>query len=88
MLESNLENEKKSRLFIEKDTKDCPNCKVKIHKTSGCNRIICTNCNCWFCYLCFKVYKDKNKKEECSCTNSKGHSFYDNNDKEIKSLIN
>ncbi|KAL4893509.1 hypothetical protein BDV59DRAFT_177517 [Aspergillus ambiguus] len=32
----------------------CPRCKVKIVKESGCNRMFCTRCHCFMCYVCRK----------------------------------
>jgi hypothetical protein len=38
----------KSLKMIEKDSKQCPGCKVVIFKISGCNQIFCTNCKIAF----------------------------------------
>eukprot|EP01026_Neomeris_dumetosa_P046146 TRINITY_DN3922_c0_g1_i8.p1 TRINITY_DN3922_c0_g1~~TRINITY_DN3922_c0_g1_i8.p1 ORF type:complete len:449 (-),score=39.85 TRINITY_DN3922_c0_g1_i8:248-1450(-) len=35
-----------------KDTKKCPQCKAPTVKIDGCNHILCTQCNCHWCYLC------------------------------------
>ena len=32
----------------------CPKCGVKIVKEYGCNKMICTKCNCLICYVCKK----------------------------------
>lgn len=32
----------------------CPQCKVKIIKESGCNKMRCTTCGCLMCYVCKK----------------------------------
>lgn len=32
----------------------CPQCRVPIEKSSGCNRISCIICNCKFCWICGK----------------------------------
>ncbi|PLB51106.1 hypothetical protein P170DRAFT_160306 [Aspergillus steynii IBT 23096] len=34
--------------------RNCPKCKVKIIKESGCNRMSCTKCGCHMCYVCRK----------------------------------
>ncbi|CAG8441738.1 5799_t:CDS:2 [Dentiscutata heterogama] len=38
---------------IERDTKPCPKCKVRIYKTGGCTHMKCTNPGCYyeFCWL-------------------------------------
>lgn len=30
--------------LLKKDTKPCPNCKVLVHKTDGCDQMFCTQC--------------------------------------------
>jgi hypothetical protein len=30
--------------LLKKDTKPCPNCKVLVHKTEGCDQMFCTQC--------------------------------------------
>ena len=30
--------------MLKKDTKPCPNCKVLVHKTEGCDQMFCTQC--------------------------------------------
>ncbi|RHZ43160.1 E3 ubiquitin-protein ligase RNF216 [Aspergillus thermomutatus] len=32
----------------------CPRCKVKIVKEFGCNKMTCSNCGCYMCYVCKK----------------------------------
>ncbi|XP_032456368.1 E3 ubiquitin-protein ligase ARIH1-like [Nasonia vitripennis] len=41
------------------NTKECINCKTKIEKNGGCNRIVCSNQNCKmeFCWACLKSWK-------------------------------
>ena len=33
-------------------TRPCPKCGISINKISGCNHMICSNCNTDFCYFC------------------------------------
>jgi len=47
------EQERLSQEWIEKNTKACPDCGVRIEKNGGCNYIVCTQCGCGFCYYCF-----------------------------------
>ncbi|PWY89012.1 hypothetical protein BO70DRAFT_158549 [Aspergillus heteromorphus CBS 117.55] len=34
--------------------RNCPQCKIKIVKESGCNKMICSKCGCAMCYICKK----------------------------------
>ncbi|XP_055627944.1 potential E3 ubiquitin-protein ligase ariadne-2-like [Toxorhynchites rutilus septentrionalis] len=40
--------------FTHKTCKYCPKCHVSIEKIGGCNLMICSNCGCYFCWLCTK----------------------------------
>ncbi|EFO21998.1 RWD domain-containing protein [Loa loa] len=42
----------KSEEWIGCNSKPCPSCQAKIEKTSGCNKMICTKCGHYFCWLC------------------------------------
>jgi hypothetical protein len=37
---------------IGKQIKTCPKCNWVIHKTGGCNRMICRKCGIYFCWIC------------------------------------
>lgn len=41
--------------WIRLNSKPCPTCSVPIEKTTGCNHMICTQCNTEFCWLCLAV---------------------------------
>lgn len=49
--------EEEEALFIEKNTKQCPFCKVWIEKNGGCNHMTCHHCSGEFCWKCQKLYK-------------------------------
>jgi len=36
------------------NSKQCPNCGVRIEKSGGCNQICCFNCEWKFCWLCMR----------------------------------
>lgn len=38
----------------------CPRCKVKIVKSAGCNKIVCSSCRAVSCYVCRKDITGKN----------------------------
>lgn len=44
-----------SQKWLEECSKPCPNCRAVIQKVDGCNKMMCSNCNtpfCWLCNLC------------------------------------
>ncbi|MFC1842390.1 arsenite methyltransferase [Candidatus Dependentiae bacterium] len=53
-IEQRREENRLSQEWIQKNTKPCPQCGVRIEKNGGCNYIKCTQCGCGFCYYCFK----------------------------------
>ena len=48
------EHEMMSLATIEKSTKPCPACGMAIQRSEGCNKMVCGNCNAFFCYKCGK----------------------------------
>eukprot|EP00889_Picochlorum_renovo_P003171 jgi/Picre1/30201/NNA_005570.t1 len=46
------EQEYQNLIEIRKTSKSCPACGMAIHKVQGCNKMICANCGCFFCYKC------------------------------------
>ncbi|KAI9642074.1 hypothetical protein NHQ30_009945 [Ciborinia camelliae] len=49
--------EDESQKQMEKSTKRCPNCQVRIEKNHGCDHMTCSSCRHEFCWLCFVDYK-------------------------------
>ena len=43
--------------YICANTKDCPQCKVSIEKSGGCNHMCCRNCHFDFCWMCLGSWK-------------------------------
>ena len=41
--------------FVNSDTKNCPRCAIPIHRSSGCNHMKCTNCNCHFDWMTMQI---------------------------------
>ncbi|KAF7954192.1 hypothetical protein EAE96_005323 [Botrytis aclada] len=52
-----LRQERASQNLIEKATKRCPNCQVRIQKNKGCDHMTCLSCKHEFCWECFVDYK-------------------------------
>ncbi|NXP09619.1 RNF14 ligase, partial [Thinocorus orbignyianus] len=44
--------EMKSKAWLEKNSKACPSCSTPIEKLDGCNKMMCTSCMKYFCWLC------------------------------------
>lgn len=40
-----------TKKYIEKDTRSCPNCHIRISLSVGCSRMFCTHCHIYFDYL-------------------------------------
>uniref|UniRef100_A0A915PSB3 RBR-type E3 ubiquitin transferase n=1 Tax=Setaria digitata TaxID=48799 RepID=A0A915PSB3_9BILA len=49
----------KSEQWIETNSKPCPSCQAKIEKNDGCNKMTCTKCGNYFCWLCGAVLNKK-----------------------------
>lgn len=44
--------EMESKDWLEKNSKSCPCCGTPIEKLDGCNKMTCTGCMQYFCWLC------------------------------------
>jgi E3 ubiquitin-protein ligase RNF14 len=43
-----------SETTVRNLSKPCPGCKTQIQKSEGCNKMTCSQCRTFFCYLCGK----------------------------------
>lgn len=41
-----------SRDWLDENCKNCPRCGTNIQKVDGCNKMTCTSCKQYFCWLC------------------------------------
>ncbi|XP_069620137.1 E3 ubiquitin-protein ligase RNF14-like [Ranitomeya imitator] len=48
------EQRMQNREWIKENSKSCPSCKVPIEKNDGCNKMTCSKCKTFFCWLCLK----------------------------------
>ena len=51
------DNDDLSNVIIAKSSKNCPNCKIIIFKTSGCDHMFCTQCHTMFNWSDLKITK-------------------------------
>ena len=49
----------KSIEYIQQQHKKCPNCKIYIEKSEGCNQMFCTHCKCSFDWQSLQIIKGK-----------------------------
>lgn len=41
--------------WLEEYSKKCPCCSAQVQKIDGCNKMTCSKCNSYFCWLCLNV---------------------------------
>ena len=46
--------------WLESNAKQCPNCLASIQKVDGCNKMTCTKCHCYFCWMCLSILSRSN----------------------------
>jgi hypothetical protein len=49
-------------LWIEVNSKKCPNCETNIEKDKGCMKMDCSSCNHLFCWLCLRPWDEHSDK--------------------------
>lgn len=63
-------NEEKNNKWILENTKECPNCHIRIEKIKGCISMVCDKkiggCGHQFCYICGIDYKN-HSENNCNC---------------------
>ncbi|CAB4464665.1 hypothetical protein RhiirA5_452829 [Rhizophagus irregularis] len=68
-----LGEDKATKSLLERETKSCPKCGVRITKNGGCDHMTCTvkHCKYEFCWLCFADYneirRNGNKSHRRTC---------------------
>ncbi|KAG8342086.1 IBR domain [Trypanosoma vivax] len=51
-----------SLAVIQKTTRGCPGCSIRIEKDSGCNHMICTQCRYEYCWVCLGPWSEHNNQ--------------------------
>lgn len=51
----NAIEESSSLNLIENTSKKCPKCTSWLQKIDGCNKMTCSKCQCYFCWLCMNM---------------------------------
>lgn len=55
-----MESDSASMVWLLKNTRPCPKCKVPIDRFAGCNHVRCAKCQNYFCWKCGGVGQDCN----------------------------
>ncbi|KAF7068411.1 hypothetical protein CFC21_074181 [Triticum aestivum] len=50
---------------LYKDVRVCPNCRMAINKSAGCNKVMCTSCGQLFCFRCCKTINGYDHFKNC-----------------------
>lgn len=53
-----LVEESMSEEWIGEHSKACPHCRMGIEKNDGCNKMSCSKCGTYFCWLCMRILND------------------------------
>lgn len=53
-----LSKNEPSLAVIEKTTKGCPNCSIRVEKNQGCNHMKCTQCQHEYCWVCLGPWSE------------------------------
>lgn len=70
-----------NEIFVQINAKSCPSCHTFISKSDGCNKMTCSHCQSYFCWLCNKKitsinpYKHFNGNSPCSGRLFEGMDF-------------
>uniref|UniRef100_A0A1A8CPS5 E3 ubiquitin-protein ligase RNF14 n=2 Tax=Nothobranchius TaxID=28779 RepID=A0A1A8CPS5_NOTKA len=59
-----------SRDWLKENCKCCPKCGTNIQKVDGCNKMTCTSCRQYFCWLCLGVLSKVNPYSHFNNPNS------------------
>lgn len=59
-----------SRDWLDENCKNCPRCGTNIQKADGCNKMTCTSCKQYFCWLCLGVLSRGNPYSHFNNTES------------------
>ncbi|KAK0394615.1 hypothetical protein QR680_000836 [Steinernema hermaphroditum] len=67
-----LASQYKSEQWMLQNSKTCPRCNAGIERSSGCNKMQCTKCNCNFCWLCRGILDPRNPYDHYADGDSNG----------------
>ncbi|XP_056587316.1 E3 ubiquitin-protein ligase RNF14-like [Triplophysa dalaica] len=59
-LEKECIDEALTENWLKENCKRCPSCGVQIQKVLGCNKMTCTSCWMFFCWMCSKILNKAN----------------------------
>lgn len=70
ILRKTIENIESER-WVASNSKPCPGCGAAIEKQSGCNKMTCYKCKCYFCWLCMQPLSLANPYSHFNTFNSR-----------------
>lgn len=79
--------EKANGRWIDKNTKECPNCRWAIEKNEGCLHMVCFKCKFEFCWNCLVQWKDHKTTSLYHCTNIYHPKFKEKRNQKEKNTI-
>ncbi|XDV31810.1 hypothetical protein PO909_002763 [Leuciscus waleckii] len=41
--------------WVKDNSKSCPSCRINIQKIMGCNKMTCSSCSQYFCWICLEI---------------------------------
>ncbi|KAA0720480.1 E3 ubiquitin-protein ligase RNF14 [Triplophysa tibetana] len=75
-LEKECMDETLTEKWLKENCKPCPCCGVQIQKVMGCNKMTCTSCRMFFCWICSTILKKANPYEHFEDQNSPGCNLW------------
>ncbi|XP_048016457.1 E3 ubiquitin-protein ligase RNF14-like [Megalobrama amblycephala] len=64
--------------WLKDNSKQCPSCGINIQKTMGCNKMTCSSCKQYFCWICLAVLSMRDPyshyRDSSSPCNDQAHS--------------
>ncbi|CAM0903059.1 unnamed protein product [Alopecurus aequalis] len=62
---------------LYKDVRLCPNCRVAIYRSEGCNKMMCTSCGQLFCFRCCKAITGYSHFKNCGLYEARDTTEWD-----------
>eukprot|EP01137_Pigoraptor_chileana_P012307 Opistho-2@64559 len=67
--------DRETRTWMTENSKPCPSCRTAIEKNDGCNKMECTKCHAYFCWLCMRLVNKSKPYEHYAVGKCSGRLF-------------